>query len=108
MERAQGTFGSQKKNIEDALEELRNTGRASHELIVKVSQARKINSVCGFGAVRPWEVGELDEEWFELLDGLYEYEHEKAEDEKQIFKGDRQFEEILAKRRREHPSYRKT
>ena len=107
MECAQGAHGSQKKSLETALDDLKNSGGTSYELFVNVSKARKINAVCGFGAVTPWEVGELDEEWSEMFDGLYEYEKEKAREGEQIAKSEARFESVLAKQRADHPSYRK-
>lgn len=74
---------------------------------MKVSQARKFNKVIGFEAVTPWTVGELDEEWTALLEGLYVIETKKAESERQKAEGSRRFEDVLARRRAAHPSYRK-
>jgi len=75
--------------------------------LLKVSQARKFNKVIGFEAVMPWTVGELDEEWTALLEGLYVIETKKAEGERQKAEGSRRFEDVLARRRAAHPSYRK-
>ena len=72
-----------------------------------ISQARKINKVCGFDAVAPWDVGQLDDEWVALFDGLYEIEEKKAKFEKQKAEGSRRFEDVLTRRRAAHPSYRK-
>ena len=55
----------------------------------------------------PWTVGELDEEWTALLEGLYVIETKKAEGERQKAEGSRRFEDVLARRRAAHPSYRK-
>jgi hypothetical protein len=107
LECAQRSHGSQKKSLETALDDLKNSGGTSYELFVKVSKARKINAVCGYGVVAPWEVGELDEEWSEMFDGLYEYEKQKAEEGRQIAQSKAQFEIVLAKQRADHPSYRK-
>ncbi len=76
-------------------------------MLLKVSQARKINKVCGFDAVAPWDVGGLDDEWAALLDGLYEIDVKKAEGERQRAEGSRRFEDVLARRRAAHPSFGK-
>jgi hypothetical protein len=107
MGSAQGAHGSEKKSLENALDEIQNTGRTSHPLFVNVSMARKVNAVCGYGAVSPWEVGELTEEWLNIFDGLYDYEKEKAEKSRQEDASKDNFERVLARKRAEHPSYRK-
>ena len=66
-----------------------------------------MNAVCGFGAVTPWEVGELTEDWMDVLDGLYVYEREKAEKDRQEDASKENFERVLARRRAENSSYRK-
>ena len=66
-----------------------------------------MNAVCGFGAVAPWEVGELTEDWMDVLDGLYVYEREKADKDRQEDLSKENFERVLARRRAENPSYRK-
>ena len=73
----------------------------------KVSLARMVNKVCGYGAVSPLEVGALTEEWSDLFKALYEYESKDAESRRQEAEGKKQFEDVLRKRRREHPSYGK-
>lgn len=107
MEQDLGEPHVQKKRLDDALAGLRETGKTSHELLLRVSRARKINAVLGSAAVMPWDVGALDEEWTELLDGLYEYEEKKAEDERLQAESKMQFENVLARRRAENSSYRK-
>lgn len=107
MDCAQGAHGSQKKSLETALDDLKNSGGTSYELFLNVSKARKINAVCGFGVIAPWEVGELDPEWSEMFDGLYEYERLKAEEGRQIAQSEARFENVLTQRRAQHPSYRK-
>ena len=69
--------------------------------------ARKVNRVCGFGAVTPMDVGQLDEEWSALFDGLYEIE--KASDERGMMNDEnkRNFEAVLARRRAQNSGYRK-
>jgi len=107
VERAQGAYGQKKKELAEALDGLRETGRATNEYLQKVSLARRINKVCGYGAVSPWDVGELTEDWAEMFCALYEYESKDAEEKRQEAESSRQFEDVLSKRRREHPSYRK-
>ena len=107
MGSTQGAHGSEKKSLADALDEIEKTGRTSHEYFVAISLARKVNAVCGFGAVAPWEVGELTEDWMDALDGLYVYEREKAEKDRQEDASKENFERVLARRRAENQSYRK-
>lgn len=63
--------------------------------------------MCGYGAMSPLEVGELTEEWADLFTALYEYESKDAEDKRQEAESKKQFEDVLRKRRSEHPSYGK-
>lgn len=63
--------------------------------------------MCGFGAVTPMDVGQLDEEWCALFDGLYEIENDKTSEKAQLGKSKEQFEKVLAKRRAENTAYRK-
>lgn len=107
MEQDLGAPFVQKKRIDEALADLRKTGRTNHDLMLRVSVARKINAVCGFGAVSPMDVGLLNEEWMDVFNGLYEYEEEKAEGERLNAESKRQFESVLARRRAENSSYRK-
>ena len=107
MGSTQGAHGSEKKSLADALDEIEKTGRTSHEYFVNISLARKVNAVCGFGAVAPWEVGELTEDWMDALDGLYVYERDKADKDRQEDASKENFERVLARRRAENQSYRK-
>lgn len=76
-------------------------------MLKSVILARKVNAVCGFGAVTPMDVNDLDEEWIDLFDGLYEVENDKASEKAQLNKSKENFEKVLAKRRAENKSYRK-
>ena len=67
MERAQGAHGQKKKELAEALNGLQETGGAPNEYLRKVSLARQVNKVCGYGAVSPWDVGELTEDWAEMF-----------------------------------------
>jgi len=75
----------------------------NHPLLVDVSRTRKINVVCGFGALAPWDLDQLDEATIEEYDALYEYERRKKESDAVMRKND----QYLATRRASHPSYRK-
>lgn len=66
-----------------------------------------VNKVCGYGAVAPWQVGQFSEELAEFFADVYQYETEQAEKARQQAEGKRQFENVLSKRRAQHPSYRK-
>lgn len=85
------------------MDALRKTGRTDHPLLHRLSLARKINSVVGFGSIAPWQTGELDEEWTMVFDAMYEYEKEVKESNK----GKERFDQVLARKRAAHPSYRK-
>ena len=82
---------------------LREKGEVNHDLLYKVSQARKINQVCGFEAIAPWEVGELDEEWMMVFDGLYHLQKTQREQTA----SQKRFDNTLARVRAKHPTYRK-
>lgn len=70
---------------------------------MSVLRARKINKVIGFGAITPWQVPELDEDWLAVFDGLY-----SLEDKKELLQKSKQnFDNVLARRRAAHPTYRK-
>ena len=94
---------TQKKSLEDALDELRDTGKTAHEFLLQVNWMRKINAVCGFGAVTALDVAQMDEATLEEFDALYEYE----KDEGSRAKAKGQYEDYLRQRRAQHPSYRK-
>lgn len=78
-------------------------GSTLHPLIGDVWRARRINRVIGFGAVRPWEVRQLDEEWLAVFDGLSEFEQGKEEESR----AKQAAEDAFARVRARHPSYRK-
>jgi hypothetical protein len=100
---AQGAHGSQKKSLDEAMTSLRDTGRTDHDNLLRLSLARKINVVCGFGSIAPWQVGELDEEWTMLFEQMFDFE--KQQKDKNA--GKAHFDQVLARKRAAHPSYRK-
>ncbi len=66
-------------------------------------KARKINALTGAAMIAPWQVGQLDEEWQAVFDGLFEIEQRHAAETK----NKQLFDQVLAKRRAAHPTYRK-
>lgn len=82
---------------------LGKTGMSDHPTLVAVSRARKVNAVCGFGVVAPWEINQLDEAALMEFEALYEYEKLKQEEDA----GRQKNEAYLSGRRASHPSYRK-
>ena len=78
-------------------------GLTADPFLLAVTHARKVNSICGFGAVTPWSVGQLDEAALVEIDALYEYEQEQ----KELARAKQNFDSTLAARRARHPSYRK-
>lgn len=64
---------------------------------------RKVNAVCGYGAVTPLDISQMDEATLEEFGALYEYE----KDEGSRTKAKSQYEDYLRQRRARHPSYRK-
>lgn len=57
--------------------------------------------------VSPWEVGQLSEEWVEVLYSLREHEAEQAEERRQEAESKRRGEEVMRRQRANHPSYGK-
>jgi hypothetical protein len=104
---AQGSSRQKKKELADAIEGLRENGRTTHEGLQAVSLARLVNQVVGYGAVTPWDVGQLTEDWIELFYGLREYEAQQAEEKRQEAESKRRFEDVLRRQRANHPSYGK-
>jgi len=75
------------------------TGYIQHPDMLDVQRARLINWHCGGAVIAPWEVGQLDDHWLNVFKGLQELP--KLKENFQAF------ENLLAKRRAENPTYRK-
>jgi hypothetical protein len=58
-----------------------------------------INRFSGGTVIAPWEVEQLDDEWIDVFTGLA--------DLPRLRKDYQAFEKLLAKRRMQHPNYRK-
>lgn len=100
---AQRAHFKKKEELEAALDEARTNGTTSHTLIGDVWRAQRINRVVGFGMLRPWEIQELDEEWLQVFDGLFELQELREQQKAQT----RAAEDAFARVRARHPSYRK-
>jgi hypothetical protein len=58
-----------------------------------------INQLCGGAFFLPWDVEQIDDEWLAVFYGLNDLPSQR--------KNYQQFEELLAKRRKQNPGYRK-
>jgi hypothetical protein len=85
--------------IEDALDLAAQSKPISHAKILAVEKARLVNTVCGAPVVTPWDVDQLDDEWLMIFEGLYHLPQRTA-----AFQS---FEEVLKRRRAQHPTFRK-
>lgn len=82
---------------------MRDKGETNHAMLKMISLARKVNEVCGFAALAPWDADGLNEEWQAVFEGLYDIREVKLMQERQA----RASEDAFAKVRARHPSYRK-
>lgn len=103
MAGAGGAYCGRKKRIAAAVGKLADEKTTADPFLLNVTYARKINAVCGFGAVTPWDVGQLDEAALEEVTALYEFEREQETIRKEKAAADA----ALAKARNNHPQWRR-
>lgn len=103
MEGAGGAYCGCKKRITAAVGKLADEKTTADPFLLNVTHARKVNTVCGFGAVTPWEVGQLDEATLEEFTALYEFEREQETIRREKAVADA----ALAKARNNHPQWRR-
>jgi hypothetical protein len=94
-----GTHGAKKKSLNDALDLAAQNRSTSHARLMAVQYARLINLYSGGTVIAPWEVDQLDEEWLDVFLGLMDLPERR--------KNYQAFENLLAERRKNNPSYRK-
>lgn len=77
-------------------------GATSHPKIAAVWKARKINRVLGDTVVMPWSLGDLDEEWTDVLNSLFDYETRERDVAIAEARAKNAFEQVLAGKRAAH------